>query len=259
MEVVILCGGLGTRLREETEFRPKPMVNIGQRPILWHIMKIYSCFGHTDFVLPLGYKGEMIRDYFINYRWMNNDVTIDLGNPEKACMHGCHGESDWRITLAETGQSTLKGGRMKRIEKYISGDTFMMTYGDGVADINIDNLLDFHKSHGKIATVTGVTPFQQFGELVMDGDMVRSFAEKPKNSRKELVSGGYFVFNRKVFDFLTPDTDCDFEYGPLEEIARMGELQAYRHDGFWACMDTLRDTEKLNAMWDKCQAPWKRW
>lgn len=259
MQVVILCGGLGTRLREETEFRPKPMVDIGPRPILWHIMKTYACYGHTEFILPLGYKGEMIREYFVNYEWINNDVTIELGKPENICLHNCHEEAGWKITLANTGPKTFKGGRIKRIEKYIEGDTFMMTYGDGVSNINIAKLLAFHKSHGKMVTVTGVNPAQQFGILKLDGDTVSSFLEKPESVHKELVSGGYFVLNRKVFDYLTPDVDCDFEYGPLEEIAAAGELMVYRHDGFWACMDTLRDTERLNGMWEQGDAPWKIW
>jgi glucose-1-phosphate cytidylyltransferase len=259
VEVVILCGGLGTRLREETEFRPKPMVNIGHRPILWHIMKIYARYGHVDFVLPLGYKGEMIRDYFVNYRWMNNDVTIDLGNPEKICTHNCHEESDWKITLSDTGQATLKGGRIKRIEKYITNDTFMMTYGDGVANVDLDALLDFHYAHGKIATLCGVSPAQQFGELKVEGSQVLSFSEKPQKLNTNLINAGYFVLNKRVFDYLLPDEDCDFEYGPLEQIARDNELMVYRHDGFWACMDTLRDTEKLNNIWKQGTAPWKIW
>ena len=259
MEVVILCGGLGTRLREETEFRPKPMVDIGNRPILWHIMKIYAHHGHTDFILPLGYKGGMIRDYFVNYQWMNNDVTVNLGNPESICQHNAHDESDWSITLSDTGQQTLKGGRIKRVARYIKGDTFMMTYGDGVADIDIPELLDFHKSHGKLATLTGVSPSQQFGELKVDGDQVLSFAEKPAWSGANLISGGFFVLDRKVLDYLTEAENCDFEYGPLEELARAGELMVYRHRGFWACMDTLRDTEQLNGIWNRGQAPWKIW
>lgn len=259
MEVVILCGGLGTRLREETEFRPKPMVDIGNRPILWHIMKIYAHHGHTDFILPLGYKGGMIRDYFVNYQWMNNDVTLNLGNPEGICQHSAHDESDWTITLSDTGQKTLKGGRIKRIEKYIKGDTFMMTYGDGVADINIPELIAFHNSHGKMVTLSGVSPAQQFGELKIDGNQILSFAEKPAWSGENLVSGGFFVLNRKVFDYLSEDENCDFEYGPLENLARAGELMVYKHKGFWACMDTLRDTEKLNDIWSQGQAAWKIW
>ncbi|WP_285905650.1 glucose-1-phosphate cytidylyltransferase [Pseudodesulfovibrio pelocollis] len=259
MEVVILCGGLGTRLREETEFRPKPMVNIGQRPILWHIMKIYALYGHTEYVLPLGYKGDMIRDYFMNYEWMNNDVTLELGKPEKLCLHNCHSEAGWRITLADTGLNTLKGGRLKRVEKYIKGDHFMVTYGDGVADVNLDALVNFHKSHGKIATLTGVNPAKRFGELDVEGEAVRSFREKPENAGENLINGGFFIFNRKIFDYLKPDADCDLEYGPLEDLARAGQLMVRRHDGFWACMDTLRDTEYLNRLWDQGEAAWKIW
>lgn len=259
MEVIILCGGLGTRLREETEFRPKPMVNIGARPILWHIMKIYAHHGHNDFLLPLGYKGEMIRDYFVNYEWMNNDITLQLGKPESVCMHGCHQEADWRITMSDTGQSTLKGGRIKRMEKYVKGDNFLLTYGDGISNVDINKCIEFHKSHGKMVTVTGINPAQRFGELKTRGDQVLSFQEKPEHASKELINGGFFVFNRKVFDYLSPDEDCDLEYGPLEEIARRGELMVYRHSGFWACMDTLRDTEHLNRIWNEGKAPWKVW
>jgi len=235
------------------------MVNIGTRPILWHIMKTYATLGHTDFILPLGYKGEMIRDYFVNYEWMNNDITIELGKPEKTCLHGCHEESDWRITMGDTGQATLKGGRIKRMEKYIKGQTFMLTYGDGVANIDIPALLDFHQSHGKKVTVSGVNPAQRFGELKVEGDQVTSFLEKPVQTGEEMINGGYFVFDRSIFDYLTPDADCDLEYGPLEQIAREGELMVYRHEGFWGCMDTLRDTESLNKLWSQDKAPWKIW
>lgn len=259
MEVIILCGGLGTRLREETEFRPKPMVKIGAKPILWHIMKIYAHYGHTDFILPLGYKGEMIRDFFVNYEWMNNDITIELGKPENICMHDHHEESDWRITLSDTGAETLKGGRIKRVEKYIKGDVFMLTYGDGVANIDIPALLEFHKSHGKVATVTGVNPAQRFGELTVDGNQVSSFLEKPVQTGREVINGGFFVFDRAIFDYLTPDEDCDLEYGPLEKIAAEGELMVYRHDGYWGCMDTLRDTVSLNKIWAQDNAQWKVW
>lgn len=262
MQVVILCGGLGTRLREETEYRPKPMVNIGSRPILWHIMKTYAHYGHHEFVLPLGYKGEIIKDYFLHYEAMNNDVTLELGKgaPEAVCMHNCHDEAGWKITLSNTGEKTLKGGRLKRVEKYITGDTFMLTYGDGVADVDIDNLLEFHRSHGKLATVTGVSATARFGELVMDGNNVASFQEKPElTTHHALISGGFFVFNRKIFDYLTEDADCDLEYGPLEAIAAAGEMKVFRHDGFWFCMDTLRDMDALNRMWDTGQARWKVW
>lgn len=258
MQTVILCGGLGTRLREETEFRPKPMVNIGPRPILWHIMKTYAQFGHSEFILALGYKGEMIKEYFWNYEVMNNDVTLELGNPEKLRIHGCHRENGWKVTLSDTGAKTLKGGRIKRIEKYITGDDFMLTYGDGVGDINIQALLDFHKSHGKLLTLTGINPAARFGEMKVEGDRVAAFREKPKTT-KGWINGGFFVCNRKIFDYLKPDEDCDFEFGALENLVQDGQVMIYKHDGFWACMDTLRDTEYLNGLWDKGQAPWKIW
>jgi glucose-1-phosphate cytidylyltransferase len=260
MQTIILCGGLGTRLREETEFRPKPMVNIGNRPILWHIMKIYSHYKQNDFILALGYKGEMIKDYFYHYEIMNNDVTLELGKHGSFQMHDCHNEAGWKITLANTGEHTLKGGRIKRVEKYITDDTFMLTYGDGIADININKLLDFHCSHGKAATLTGICPAAQFGELKTVGGQVKSFQEKPKKVESGgLVSGGFFVLNRKIFDYLTNDETCDFEYGALERLAEDGELMVYRHDGFWACMDTLRDMERLNRLWDEGNAKWKIW
>ena len=202
MKVVILCGGLGTRLREETEFRPKPMVNIGRHPILWHIMKIYAHYGHKDFILGLGYKGEMIKEYFYHYELMNNDITLELGHPENICIHQSHSEKDWRITLSDTGGKALKGARLKKVEKYINEDEFMMTYGDGVADIDINKLLSFHKSHGKLATLTGINPASRFGELKINGNSVTAFSEKPKNS-SEFINGGFFVFNKKIFDYLS--------------------------------------------------------
>ena len=258
MKVVILCGGLGTRLREETEFRPKPMVNIGDRPILWHIMKIYAAYGHKDFVLALGYKGEMIKNYFCHYELMNNDVTIELGKPEELCIHHAHEENGWKITLVNTGEDTLKGARLKKIRKYVTGDTFMVTYGDGVADIDIGALLSFHKGHGKLATLTGINPASRFGELKIDGNRIETFREKPEND-DDFISGGFFVLNRAVFDYLSENDACDFEIGALEKIANQGELMMYKHKGFWACMDTLRDTEYLNKLWAEDKATWKVW
>jgi len=258
IKVVILCGGAGTRLREETEFRPKPMVNIGVRPILWHIMKYYSQYGCKEFILALGYKGELIKNYFCHYELMNNDVTIALGQPEEMCIHHSHDEAGWKITLANTGEKTLKGGRLKKVEKYISGDTLMMTYGDGIADVDINALLAFHQAHGKLVTVTGINLASRFGELKIDGDRVESFAEKPQNG-DGLVNGGFFVFHKSIFDYLTADDSCDLEIGPLEQIAKDGQLMVYKHRGFWACMDTLRDMEYLNKIWDAGQAKWKIW
>ena len=258
MKVVILCGGAGTRLREETEFRPKPMVNIGPYPILWHIMKYYSQFGFKEFVLALGYKGDMIKNYFCHYELMNNDVTIELGQPEKTCIHYAHDEAGWKITLADTGEKSLKGARLKKVEKYIVGDTFMMTYGDGIADVDIGKLLAFHKAHGKLATVTGINIASRFGELKIDGDSVETFSEKPQDG-KGFINGGFFVFSRKILDYLTTDDLCDLEVGPLEQIAGEGQLMVYKHRGFWACMDTLRDMEYLNKIWNDGRARWKIW
>jgi glucose-1-phosphate cytidylyltransferase len=257
-KVVILCGGLGTRLREETEFKPKPMVEIGDKPILWHIMKIYAHYGFRDFVLCLGYKGEKIKEYFSNYEILNNDFTIKLGREKKITMHNTPAENEWTVTLVNTGDKALKGARVKRIEKYISEDVFMLTYGDGVADIDVRKLLDFHNSHGKIGTVTGVRPPSLFGELLVKDNRAVLFAEKPQTS-VGLISGGFFVFNRKLFDYLTDDDNCDFEKGPLEKIAAEGELMVYVHDGSWICMDTYRDVAYLNNEWASGKAPWKVW
>ena len=258
IKVVILCGGVGTRLREETEFRPKPMVNIGSHPILWHIMKYYSQFGYKDFILALGYKGEMIKNYFCHYELMNNDVTIELGQPENMCIHHSHDEAGWKITLANTGEKALKGARLKKVERYITGDTFMMTYGDGIADVDINALLAFHKAHGKLVTVTGINLTSRFGELKTEGDRVGVFSEKPKNN-KTLINGGFFVFNKSIFNYLSIDDSCDLEVGPLDQVAKEGQLMVYKHRGFWACMDTLRDMEYLNKLWDDGKAEWKTW
>jgi glucose-1-phosphate cytidylyltransferase len=257
-KVVILCGGLGTRLKEETEYKPKPMVKIGDKPILWHVMKIYAHYGFKDFILCLGYKGELIKEYFLNYDILNNDFTIKFGQKKMITTHSALEESDWSITLVDTGINTLKGARLKRIEKYIPDDVFMVTYGDGVGNIDIRKLLDFHNRHGKIATVTGVRPPSLFGELVVKDNRALLFSEKPQTSAG-LISGGFFVFNRKLFDYLTDDDNCDFEKGPLEQIAAEGELMVYTHDGSWACMDTYRDVEYLNKLWQNNQAFWKVW
>jgi glucose-1-phosphate cytidylyltransferase len=256
MKVVVLCGGLGTRLREETEFRPKPMVEIGGRPILWHIMKTYAHSGFRDFVLCLGYRGNTIKEYFLNYEAMNNDFTISLGEKSRIRYNDVHTEQDFQVTLADTGQSTMTGGRVKRIQKYIDGDTFFLTYGDGVADLNIAKLLEFHRTHGKLATVTAVTPSSRFGVLEMNKNRVMSFLEKPK--MEGFTSAGFFVLNRKVFDYLGGD-DCTFEREPLERLAREGELIAYKHEGFFFAMDTYREYEYLNQLWSKNEAPWKVW
>ena len=258
MKVVILCGGMGTRIKEETEFKPKPMVMIGDRPILWHIMKIYAHHGYNDFILCLGYKGEIIKEYFYHYEIMANDFQVTLGRRNAIEIFHNHQEEDWKVTLANTGEKALKGARLKRIEKYIDSENMMLTYGDGVADIDIPRLVDFHLSHGKIATLTGVKPLSRFGELQVEGGKVTRFIEKPQ-SAGSMINGGFFVFNRKIFNYLEDRDDCDFEYGPLEELAKEGELIIYKHDGFWACMDTHRDMEYLNRLWIQKEALWKIW
>jgi len=258
MEVVILCGGLGTRLREETEFKPKPMVKIGNYPILWHIMKSYAHYGFKDFVLSLGYKGEVIKEYFYNYEIMNSDFTVELGKVKKIQINNKCKEEGWKITLANSGDKALKGARLKRIEQYIVGDNFMMTYGDGVSDIDISKVLDFHLKHGKMVTVTGVSTTSRFGKLQIDGNKVTKFCEKPYID-DDLINGGFFVLNRKVFDFLEDNDSCDWETDALEKIALKGELMVYKHNGFWACMDTLRDVEHLNKLWHDNKAEWKVW
>lgn len=258
IKVIILCGGLGTRLREETEFRPKPMIEIGGKPILWHIMKIYAHYGFRDFILCLGYKGEMIKEYFYHYEVLNNDFTIELGNHKNIEIHSGHGEKGWRVTLADTGDKAQKGARLKKVEKYIDGDQFMVTYGDGVADININDLLKFHQSHGKLATLTGVRPLSRFGELTIKGKQVLQFSEKPQ-SGSGFINGGFFVFNRGIFNYLEDRDNCDLEYGALEEITRQGQLMVYEHDKFWYCMDTIRDMDYLNKLCIQGKALWKVW
>lgn len=252
IRVIILCGGRGTRLMEETEYRPKPMVRIGEKPILVHIMEIYSAFGFNDFILALGYKGEMIKDYFLNYDYYTNDFTIDLGEGKVITPH-TRLHSGWRITLANTGLETLTGGRIKRIQPYIKNGTFMVTYGDGVSDIDISRLLEHHRKMGKLATVTGVRPMTRFGELDVENGLVKEFREKPQ-VQAGLINGGFFVFEKGIFDYLSGNVSLEKE--PLEKLARDGQLSIYRHDGFWHCMDTYRDMESLNKLWASGAAPW---
>ena len=256
MKVVILCGGLGTRLREETEYRPKPMVPIGGRPILWHIMKTYAHYGHRDFILCLGYKGEVIKEYFRNYNWNTNDVTLKLGAKPQVIYHNRHDEEDWTVTLLDTGLATQTGGRLRRALTHIADDTFLFTYGDGLVNSDINQSIAFHRQRGKIATLTAVTPAGRFGELALDGHSVTAFREKPDHA--VLINGGYFVLNKQIGEFLTGD-DCVLERQPLERLARDGQLQAFQHEGFWQCMDTFREQELLNRLWDNGQAPWKVW
>jgi glucose-1-phosphate cytidylyltransferase len=257
MKVVVLCGGLGTRLREETEFRPKPLVEVGGRPILWHIMKIYAHHGFRDFVLCLGYRGNMIKEYFLNYEAMNNDFTICLGQKSNIHYDGSHQEQGFRVTLADTGLDSMTGGRVKRIEKYIDEDTFMLTYGDGVTDLNLGDVVAFHRSHGRLATVTTVRPMSRYGSVAIQPDgRVNQFLEKPRSDG--WVSAGFFILDRRVFDYLGAD-DCIFEREPLERLAADGQLMAYQHDGFFFSMDTYREYQYLNDLWAKDAAPWKVW
>ncbi len=253
MKTVILCGGLGTRLREETEFRPKPMIMIGDKPILWHIMKLYSHYGFNDFILCLGYKGEVIKNFFLEYDLVNSDFTICLGTKEITRHSIIYDERDWQVTLADTGNGTLTGGRVKKIEKYIDEDTFIMTYGDGLSNVNLKELIRFHRDKGKIATVTGVRPIARFGELLVDGDLVKTFSEKPQ-IENGWISGGFFVFERKIFDYL--DEECMLERKPLEKLAQENQLAVYKHSDYWRCMDTYRDLEALNQEWASGRPGW---
>ncbi|MFX1311065.1 MAG: glucose-1-phosphate cytidylyltransferase [Promethearchaeota archaeon] len=257
MKVIILAGGWGTRLGHLTELIPKPMVKIGNKPILWHIMKIYAHYGYKNFILCLGVKGEIIKDFFYNYNVKNNNFTIDLLKGDIQ-FHDINNKLDWKITLVETGLNTLKGGRIKRIENYIDPDMNMITYGDGLANININNLIKFHKSHGKTLTITGVHPPSRFGEMYEKNGKVLKFEEKSQTS-VGLINGGFMVFNNNLLDYLSPDEDCDFEHGPLEELAKKGEIMVYKHNGDWACMDHERDVEHLNRLWYSNKAFWKIW
>jgi glucose-1-phosphate cytidylyltransferase len=256
MKVVILCGGKGTRLREETEYKPKPMVEIGGRPIIWHIMCIYANAGYKDFILPLGYKGEALKEYFFHFKAMNSDFTADLASGEIQTHDSANG-CDWRVTLADTGEDTLKGARIKRVAQYIDTDRFMVTYGDGVADVDIEKLITFHEDSGAVGTFTGVRLPSRFGAVSTDdAGAILSWQEKPVLN--EYINGGFFVFKREFLDYLREDEDCDLEKEPLERLAAEGKLNMYRHDGFWHCMDTYRDYMKLNALWDAGQAPWRK-
>jgi glucose-1-phosphate cytidylyltransferase len=257
MQTIILCGGQGTRLREETEYRPKPLVDVGGRPILWHIMKLYAHHGFKDFVLCLGYRGHMIKDYFLNYEAMTNDFSMMLGQKNHIVYHGAHDEQKYKVTLADTGLDAMTGARVKRVENYVSGKPFFVTYGDGVSNVDLARLLAFHRQHGRLATVTTVRPISRFGVLdTADDGRVTSFHEKPQVDG--WASAGFFVFDRGVFDYLTADTDCVLEREPLERLARDGQLMAYRHDGFFYAMDTYREYLYLNELWNSGKAPWSR-
>lgn len=258
MKVVILAGGKGTRIAEESEFRPKPMIKVGEKPILWHIMKIYATYGFSDFIICLGYKGELIKQHFLDYKALNSDFTITLGKHDGIKIYGNNSEDHWTVTLADTGLEAMTGSRIKKIERYVDSNLFMLTYGDGVADIDIDKLVSFHRSHNKIGTLTGVHPSSRFGELLVEGNQVKNFAEKP-NITEGHINGGFFVFDRRIFDYLTEDDSSIFEKEPLENLARDGELMVYTHNGFWQCMDTMRDMTMLNKLWKENKAPWKIW
>lgn len=255
MKVVILAGGLGTRLAEETEVKPKPMVEIGGRPILWHIMKHYAHYGHKEFFIALGYKGEVIKRYFLDYYTLNGSITINLASgevqsQEKEC-------EDWLVHLIDTGLNTLTGGRVKRLEPWLRDGAFMVTYGDGVSNLDLNQLLRFHRSHGRLATVTAVRPPARFGGLIFDGDLVTEFTEKPQTG-EGWINGGFLVFEPGVFDYLEGD-DSSLEGDALERLAADGQLAAYRHEGFWQCMDHLRDVRLLQSLWESGNPPWKVW
>jgi len=253
MKVILLAGGFGTRLSEYTNVTPKPMLPIGGKPILWHIMRTYARFGHKDFYVALGYKAEVIKEYFLNYRALNSDFSVDLATG--AVTPHQLDATDWRVSLVHTGDETMTGGRVKRMQAFVGNETCMVTYGDGVADIDLDALLAFHRRHGKLVTVSAVHPTARFGELDLDGDRVARFQEKPQ-LHEGWINGGFFVIEPAFFDFIAGD-HVMLEREPMERAAREGQLMSYRHSGFWHCMDTKRDHDVLEAMWSEGRAPWK--
>ena len=255
MKVAILAGGFGSRLQEETTIRPKPMVEIGGKPILWHILNIYSTYGHNEFVLALGYKSEVIKEYFLNFYALNNDLTVDLTEGKSQVHQG--NQPDWLVNLVDTGANTMTGGRIKRLKPWIGDQTFMATYGDGLADVPIDKLLAFHKAHGKIATLTAVRPPSRFGGLKFDGDRVAEFEEKPQ-AGEGWINGGFFVLEPEIFDYIDGD-ETAFEWHPMQRLANDGQLMAFKHDGFFQPMDTIRERSQLESLWASGEAPWKVW
>ncbi|BCB96308.1 glucose-1-phosphate cytidylyltransferase [Dissulfurispira thermophila] len=255
MKTVILCGGLGTRLSEETHLKPKPMVEIGEKPILWHIMNIYSAHGFNEFILALGYKGEAVKKYFLNYYNFQSDLTISLKTGKITASKNCY--RDWIVHLIDTGLNSMTGGRLYRLRDKLKNETFMLTYGDGVSNVDIKKLVQFHKSHGKIATVTAVKPSARFGGMKFNGDRVIEFTEKPQTG-EGWINGGFFVFEKAIFDYLKGD-ETVLEKEPMENLAKDGQLMAYKHEGFWQCMDTLRDKQLLESLWENEKAPWKIW
>lgn len=258
MKVAILAGGVGTRLAEETEVKPKPMVEIGGRPILWHIMMHYSTYGFNEFAIALGYKGEFIKKYMLDYSNLHCDLTVNFkyGAVQKH-LQNSRQVPEWSVDLVDTGNDTLTGGRIKRLAPYLGDATFMLTWGDGVSNVNLKKLVEFHRSHGKLATVTAVRPPARFGHILFDGDKVREFSEKPQTS-EGWINGAFFVLEPKVFDYIAGD-QIQWEAEPMEKLAHDGELIAYRHDDFWQCMDTLRDKKRLQDLWDQGNPPWKTW
>jgi glucose-1-phosphate cytidylyltransferase len=256
MKAILLAGGLGTRIREETEFRPKPMVDVGGRPILWHIMKNLAHFGITDFIIATGYKSDMIKEYFLNYEAWNNDFTVTLGQRDSLTFHGAHDEASWNVTVAFTGEETMTGGRVHRAARYLDDEPFLVTYGDGLADVNIDELRAFHDASGCLATVTTVQPLSRFGVMdVTESGKVRRFSEKPK--LEGWINVGFFIMEPGALSYL--DADCVLEEDPLIRMAAHGELAAFRHTGFWQPMDTYREFKLLNEMWKSNEAPWRTW
>ena len=257
MKTILLAGGLGTRLSEETTLKPKPMVEVGEMPILWHIMKIYESYGYNDFAVALGYKGDVIKDFFLNYKFHKSDMVVSLGSGDVEFENDS--SEDWTVGLHDTGANSMTGGRLYNLKKLFKpGDTFMLTYGDGVSDVDIKKLVAFHKAHGKIATLTAVRPSARFGSIIMKEDgSIQEFKEKPQTG-EGWINGGYFVFNYEIFNYLT-DASTILEREPLENLAKDNELVAYKHDGFWHCMDTIRDRNNLNEIWANKNAPWKKW
>lgn len=259
VKAVILCGGKGTRLQEETEFRPKPLVKIGVMPILWHIMKHYSFYGVKDFILPIGYKGEMIKEYFLNFEVLSNNFTLNLRSKGEYIVHENDATlEDWRITFVDTGQETQTGGRVARIRKYLGDESeFFLTYGDAVSNVDINTLLDFHRQQGRVLTLTGVKQTSPFGVLEVETGLAKSFKEKPRLDG--LVSGGFFVCDNSIFDYLNESESCVFEEGPMKTMARDGQVAVYEHNGYWQCMDTYKQVMELNKVWESGSVPWKVW
>ncbi len=257
MKLVILAGGYGTRLGNLTNTIPKPMIQVGGRPLLWHIMKIYSHYGIKEFIICLGYRGNVIKDYFLHYESQNSDFTVDL-KKKSIEYHSNHCEDDWKVTLVDTGLDTLKGSRLKQVEEFLDDDVNLLTYGDGLADINILETLEFHKKTGKVITISGVHPPARFGELIADGDILTSFEEKSQTSQG-LINGGYMVFNKELLSYLSADASCDLEVGVLDALAGEGKVAVFRHQGLWACVDHERDLNYLESVWRKGSAFWKKW